>query len=130
MPLIKKSMLKIRFNKKQREWSKTNAGFFPVTLKAPFLTLIQIILNFKCYMKDWHVNNSKKKYNLCNTKRASNKKSRSWQWVKWSRHPRLVLTQGKWLLLWSFPENNKNACSLHLLLGLVIIPWLFVFVYL
>ena len=59
MPLIKKSVLKIRFDKKQRESSKKtktkkkkNADFFPVTLKAPFLTLIQAILNFKCYRKD------------------------------------------------------------------------------
>ena len=33
----------LRFNKTQKEWSKTKKGFFPVTLKAPFLTLTQII---------------------------------------------------------------------------------------
>ena len=43
---------KIRFNEKQMESSKTKKGFFPVTLKAPFLTLTQIILNFNCYWKD------------------------------------------------------------------------------
>ena len=52
MKLFTKSMLKIRFNKKQIETSKTKKGFFPVTLKAPFLTLTQITLNFKCYWKD------------------------------------------------------------------------------
>ena len=56
-------------------------AFFPVTLKAPFLTLTQITLNFKCYWKDWNLNN-RRKYNLYNTKRASNKQLQSWQWVK------------------------------------------------
>ena len=51
MPLFKKLMLKIRFNKKQTETSKAKKSFFPVTLKAPFLTLTQITLNFKCYRK-------------------------------------------------------------------------------
>ena len=75
MPSFKKSMFKIRFNKKQTESSKKKkkTGFFPVILKRPFSTLTQIILNFKCYRKDLNVNNSKKKYNLCNTNRASNK---------------------------------------------------------
>ena len=68
MPLFKKSILKIRFNKKQTESSKRKTDFFPVTLNASFLTLTQIILNFKCYRKDWNVNNSMKKYNLYNTK--------------------------------------------------------------
>ena len=77
MLLFKKSMLKIRFNKKQTESSKTKTGFFRVTLKAPFLTLTQIILNSKCYRKVLNVNNSKKKYNLYNTNRASYKKSQS-----------------------------------------------------
>ena len=45
-------MLKMQFNKKQTESSKTKKGFFPVTLKASFLTLTQITLNFKCYWKD------------------------------------------------------------------------------
>ena len=62
-------MVKIRFNKRQTE--------SPKTLTAPFLTLTQIILNFKSYRKDSNVNNSKKKYNLYNTKRASNKKSQN-----------------------------------------------------
>ena len=65
--------------KKQTESSKTKKDFVPVTSKAPFLTLTQITLNFKCYRKG---NNSKKKYNLYNTKRASNKQSQSCQWVK------------------------------------------------
>ena len=42
---------KMRFNKKLIESSKTKKGFFPVTLKVPFSTLTQIILNFKCYWK-------------------------------------------------------------------------------
>ena len=71
MKLFTKSMLKIRFNKKQIETSKTKKDFFLVTLKAPFLTLTQITLNFKCYWKDWNV------YNLYNIKRASNKQSQS-----------------------------------------------------
>ena len=54
-------MLKTRLNKKQTESSKTKKVFFPVTLKAPFLTLTLITLNFKCYRKDWNANNSKKK---------------------------------------------------------------------
>ena len=71
----------------------------------------------------------KKKRNLYNTKKASNKQSQSWQWVRWSLHTRqLVLTKGKWLPLWSFHGNNRNACSLHLLFGFVIILWLFTFV--
>ena len=53
---------------------KNKNRLFPVTLKAPFLTVTQMILNFKCYKKDWDVNNLKKKYNLYNTKRISNKK--------------------------------------------------------
>ena len=73
MKLLTKSMLKIRFNKKQIETSKTKKGFFPVTLKAPFLTLTQITLNFKCYRKK---KKSKKKYDLYNTK-ASKKQSQS-----------------------------------------------------
>ena len=52
MKLFTKSMLKIRFNKKQIETSKTKKDFFLVTLKAPFLTLTQITLNFKWYWKD------------------------------------------------------------------------------
>ena len=43
---------KIRFNKKLMEPSKTKEGFFRVTLKVPFLTLNEIILNFKCYWED------------------------------------------------------------------------------
>ena len=66
--LKNKIILKIRFNKKQTESSKRKTGFFPVTLNASFLTLTQIILNFKYYRKDWNVNNSMKKYNLYNTK--------------------------------------------------------------
>ena len=50
MKLFTKSMIKIRVNKKQTESSKK--GFFPVALKAPFLALTQITLNFKCYRKD------------------------------------------------------------------------------
>ena len=46
MKLFTKSMLKTRFSKKQTESSKTKKSFFPVTLKAPFLTLAQITLNF------------------------------------------------------------------------------------
>ena len=45
-------MLNIRFNKKQTESSKMKNRFFPVTLKAPFLTLTVITLNFECYRKD------------------------------------------------------------------------------
>ena len=74
MKLFTKSMLKIRFNKKQIETSKTKKDFFLVTLKAPFLTLTQITLNFKCYRKE---NNLKKKYSLYNTKTALNKQSKS-----------------------------------------------------
>ena len=73
MKLFTKSMLKIRVNTKLTKSSKTKKGFFPVTLKAPFLTLTQITLNFKCYRKK---NKSKKKYNLHNTK-ASKKQSQS-----------------------------------------------------
>ena len=69
MPLFTKSMLKIRFI-----IVKNKKGFFPVTSKAPFLTPTQITLNFKCYRKE---NNLKKKYNLYDTKRASNKQSQS-----------------------------------------------------
>ena len=36
-------MLRIRFNKKQTESSKTKKSFFPVTLKALFLTQTQIL---------------------------------------------------------------------------------------
>ena len=64
--------------KKQTESSKTKKDFVPVTSKAPFLTLTQITLNFKCYRKK---KKSKKKYDLYNTK-ASKKQSQSWQWVK------------------------------------------------
>ena len=35
-------LLKIRFNKKQTELSKTKKDFFPVTMKASFLTLALI----------------------------------------------------------------------------------------
>ena len=52
MKLFTKSMLKIRFNKKQIETSETKKDFFLATLKAPFLTLTQITLNFKWYWKD------------------------------------------------------------------------------
>ena len=31
---------------------KNKNRLFPVTLKAPFLTVTQMILNFKCYKKD------------------------------------------------------------------------------
>ena len=47
MTLFAKSMLKIRVDIKQMESSKTKKGFFPVTLRAPFLALTQITLNFK-----------------------------------------------------------------------------------
>ena len=33
-------------------------------------------------------NNIKLQMLVANTKRVSNKQSQSWQWVKWSRHPR------------------------------------------
>ena len=52
MKLFTKSMIKIRVNTKLTKSSKTKKGFFPVTLKAPFLALTQITLNFKCYRKD------------------------------------------------------------------------------
>ena len=58
--LFTKWMLKIRVNTKQTESPKTKKDFFPVTLRAPFLALTQTTLNFKCYKKDWNVNNSKK----------------------------------------------------------------------
>ena len=66
-------MLKIRLNKNRRNRQKQKKGFFPVTSKAPFLTLTQITLNFKCYRKK---KKSKKKYDLYNTK-ASKKQSQS-----------------------------------------------------
>ena len=69
----------------QNRWNRqTEKGFFPVTLKAPYLTLTQIILTFKYYRKDWNVNNTI--YII--QQRASNKKSQSWQWVKWRRYPK------------------------------------------
>ena len=79
MPLFAKSILKIRFNKHRRNRQKQKKDFFPVTSKTPLLTLTQITLNFKYHRKE---DNSKKKYNLYNTKRASNKQSQSLQWVK------------------------------------------------
>ena len=47
MKLFTKSILKVRVNTKQTKSSKTKKGFFSVTLKAPFLALTQITLNFK-----------------------------------------------------------------------------------
>ena len=41
-------LLKIRFDKNRRNLQKQKKGFFPVTLKAPFLTLTLITLNFEC----------------------------------------------------------------------------------
>ena len=67
-------MLKIWFNKNRWNRQKQKKPFFPVTSKAPFLTLTQITLNFKCYRKE---NNLKKKYSLYNTKTALNKQSKS-----------------------------------------------------
>ena len=52
MKLFTKLMLKVRFNKKTDGIVKNKKGCFTITLKAPFLTLTQIILNFKCYWKD------------------------------------------------------------------------------
>ena len=46
---------------------KNKKRFFSSDLKAPSLAPTQITLNFKCYRKE---NNSKKKYNLYNTKRV------------------------------------------------------------
>ena len=46
---------------------KNKKRLFSSYLKVLFLTLTQITLNFKCYRKE---NNSKKKYNLYNTKRV------------------------------------------------------------
>ena len=66
-------MLKIWFNKNRWNRQKQKKPFFPVKSKAPFLTLTQITLNFKCYRKK---KKSKKKYDLYNTK-ASKKQSQS-----------------------------------------------------
>ena len=46
---------------------KQKKRLFSSYLKARFLTLTLVTLNFKCYRKE---NNSRKKYNLYNTKRV------------------------------------------------------------
>ena len=64
MPLFTKSVLKIRFNKNRWNRQKQKKAFFQLLESHIF----NIFLNFKCDRKE---NNSKKKYNLYNTKRTS-----------------------------------------------------------